>query len=121
MYSSLRTKYTRLLTILLALYAYACGNQTKETPEEETQTTEAQAEETEWVSLFDGETMSGWRTYQNKENDSWEVVDGTLHCKSFDDAKLRADLISEKQYENFELVLEWKISHQGNSGIIYRA
>ena len=110
-----------LIILLLALFAFACGNSTKESEEEETETNEIVAEESEGVSLFDGETMNGWRTYQNKENDSWEVQDGTLHCKSFDDAKLRADLITIDQYANFELALEWKISNQGNSGIIYRA
>ncbi len=111
-----------LLYILIALFVFACGTTTKET-EDQTSETEATIEttESEWISLFDGETMNGWRTYKNKESDSWEVQDGALHCKSFDVAKKRADLISENQYENFELVLEWKISNQSNSGIIYRA
>ncbi len=112
--------YARLFTILLVIFAFACGNTTKEA-QEETQTAEVAAEESEWISLFDGETMNGWRAYQNKEMDSWDIQDGALHCKPFDDAKLRADLVSNEQYENFELMLEWKISHQGNSGIIYRA
>lgn len=110
-----------VLITLLALIVFACGNTTKEIQEEETQTTEVGTEESEWISLFDGETMNGWRAYQNKEIDSWDIQDGALHCKSFDDAKLRADLVSNEQYENFELMVEWKISHQGNSGIIYRA
>jgi len=73
--------------------------------------------------LFDGQTLNGWRIYKNKKNDSWEVKDGTLHCKSFEDRteKNRCDLLTNDQYGNFELTLEWKISPQGNSGIIYRA
>lgn len=111
-----------LLYILIALFLFACGASTKET-EDQTSETEATTEpaETEWITLFDGETMTGWRTYQNKENDSWEIKDGTLHCLPFDSAKMRADLITEEQFENFELVLEWKIANQSNSGIIYRA
>jgi hypothetical protein len=31
--------------------------------------------------LFDGKTMSGWRTYQNKPADSWTVKNGSLYCK----------------------------------------
>jgi hypothetical protein len=107
---------------LIALLMFACGTGTKEM-EDQTTETEATTEtiDSEWTTLFDGETMNGWRTYQNKENDSWKIEDGTLHCLPFDSAKMRADLITEEQYANFELVLEWKISNQSNSGIIYRA
>lgn len=73
-----------------------------------------------WKLLFDGHSMAGWRTYRGLENNSWEVIDGTLHCKPFDGAEKRADLITESQYSNFELAFEWKISPQGNSGVIYR-
>jgi hypothetical protein len=74
-----------------------------------------------WVSLFDGSSKSGWRTYKNLENDSWEVTEGTLHCKPFKEnaENKRADLVSEEQYENFELVFDWKISPQGNSGVMF--
>jgi len=74
-----------------------------------------------FVSLFDGTTMSGWRIYKNKPNNSWEVLDGTLHCKPFAEGgdNQRSDLITEEQYDNFEFSFEWKISAQGNSGVIY--
>jgi len=80
----------------------------------ETQKTEG------WKLLFDGQSMSGWRTFKGAENNSWEVIDGALHCKPFDLADKRADLMTEAQYENFELVFEWKISAQGNSGVLFR-
>ncbi|MEO7802783.1 MAG: DUF1080 domain-containing protein [Ginsengibacter sp.] len=75
----------------------------------------------DWVSLFDGKSLDGWRTYQNKESDSWSVMDGVIHCKGSVDDKsdMRADLITNQQFENFELSLDWKLSPQGNSGIIY--
>lgn len=74
-----------------------------------------------WKVLFDGNSLNGWRTYQNKKSDSWSVKDGILYCKGSDSDKtdLRSDLISENQYENFELSADWKISPKGNSGIIY--
>jgi 3-keto-disaccharide hydrolase len=73
-----------------------------------------------WTLLFDGQTMSGWRTFKNLDNDSWEVAEGTLHCKPFEQAGKRADLITVDLYDNFELVFDWKISPQGNSGVIFR-
>lgn len=73
-----------------------------------------------WMLLFDGQTESGWRTFKNQENDSWEVSHGTLHCKPFEQAEKRADLVTVDQYDNFELAFEWRISPQGNSGVMFR-
>lgn len=70
--------------------------------------------------LFNGKDFSGWRFYKGRENNSWEVVDGVLHCKPFDGNEKRADLITDKQYENFELSWEWKLPAQGNSGMMFR-
>jgi hypothetical protein len=74
-----------------------------------------------YKSLFDGKTMTGWRTYQNKPADSWMVKDGTLYCKgsTTDKSDRRADLITTEEFENFDLSLDWKISPKGNSGIMY--
>ncbi len=75
----------------------------------------------EYHLLFDGTTTKGWRTYQNKPSESWRAVDGTLYCKgdTTNKSDRRADLITESQFENFDLTIDWKISPQGNSGIIY--
>lgn len=74
-----------------------------------------------WKLLFDGKSLTGWRTYQNKQSDSWSVKDSSLYCKGSESDKsdLRADLITNEQFENFELSLDWKISPQGNSGLMY--
>ena len=71
--------------------------------------------------LFDGSTLNGWRTYQNKPSDAWSVKDGAIYCKGSETNKsdTRADLITNDQFENFDLSLDWKISPKGNSGIIY--
>ncbi len=74
-----------------------------------------------WKLLFDGKTLNGWRMYQNKPADSWSVKDGNLYCKgsTTDKSDKRADIITMGQYANFELSIEWKISPEGNSGILY--
>ncbi len=75
----------------------------------------------EGVALFNGKNLDGWRFYKSKENNSWEVAeDSSLHCKPFDGNEKRANLITTDQYENFELNWEWKISAQGNSGVMFR-
>jgi len=72
-----------------------------------------------WVSLFDGETVDGWRGYQQDAvPSSWKVEDGALYFDGGEGG--RGDIISAEQYANFELKLEWKISECGNSGIFFR-
>ncbi len=74
-----------------------------------------------WQLLFDGKTMEGWRYFKNKEAGSWGVEQGMLYCKGSetDKSDMRADLITNETYTDFELNLEWKLSPQGNSGIMY--
>lgn len=74
-----------------------------------------------WKLLFDGHSMRGWRSYQHKPSGSWSVKESVLHCTGIQAGKNinRADLITDQQYENFELSAEWKISPGGNSGILY--
>jgi len=73
-----------------------------------------------WVLLFDGTTMKGWRAYQNKEIDGWDIKNGELYCREEGVTK-RADLITNNKYENYELQIDWKITPKKNSGIIYMA
>lgn len=79
-----------------------------------------------WELLFDGKTTSGWRNFKKEGiGSSWKVVDGTLMLDSERNAegnwqaKDGGDIITEEQYENFELSLEWKINQCGNSGIMF--
>ena len=77
-----------------------------------------------WVLLFDGKTSNGLRGV-NKDHfpTGWEIVDGTLHCKESGQGEAGAqdggDILTTKDYKNFIMKLEWKISEGGNSGIFY--
>jgi 3-keto-disaccharide hydrolase len=82
----------------------------------------SEAEKAEgWQLLFDGHTLDGWRTYKNKPADSWVAEKGILHClgNKTDKSDKRGSLITDKQFENFELTADWRLSPQGNSGIMY--
>lgn len=70
-----------------------------------------------WVSLFDGKTTKGWHLY-NKGNipSSWSVRDGELTC-STDPKTQHGDLLTDKQYENYDFKFDWKITPKGNSGV----
>ncbi|HET7565600.1 MAG TPA: DUF1080 domain-containing protein [Gemmatimonadaceae bacterium] len=70
-----------------------------------------------WRLLFDGRTTDGWRGYRSQDVPSgWSVVDGVLTKTGTTD-----DLITTDKFSDFELDLDWKISHGGNAGIFYRA
>lgn len=69
------------------------------------------------TTLFDGKTTTGWHAYLKTGPGAWKVVDGTLQLDPA--APDQADLVTDKEYENYELSLEWKISKAGNSGIIF--
>jgi Domain of Unknown Function (DUF1080). len=72
-----------------------------------------------WILLFDGKTTNGWRSYNRKPQDSWEVLAGQLHCK-IRGVTNRADLMTVAQYDNYELKFDWKIEKGANSGVLYR-
>jgi hypothetical protein len=73
-----------------------------------------------WKLLFDGKTTHRWHTYgkQNVGNE-WKVENGAIHLDAATKNAERGDLVTDDEYENFDLKLEWKISEKGNSGIIF--
>ncbi len=67
------------------------------------------------VSLFDGKTFAGWTGEDGQApGPGWSIVDGELRL----DGK-GGNLISEKEYSNFDLEWEWKIEEGGNNGLKY--
>jgi hypothetical protein len=72
-----------------------------------------------WISLFDGKTTNGWHTYNEaKAGNAWQVDDGAIHLNS-KSKDGRGDIVTSKEFTNFDLKIEWKISPKGNSGIIF--
>lgn len=73
-----------------------------------------------WILLFDGKTTKGWHTYlRDTVGSKWQVRNEAL---IFDTSKPKiggGDIVTDGEYENYELHLEWKISKGGNSGIIF--
>ena len=101
-----------ILSVVVSSYTYMAAKDNTLTPSEI---------KTGWKLLFDGKSLKGWRSYQNQVTNSWTVNNGVMYCKGSetDKSDKRADMITEKEYENFDLSIDWKISPQGNSGILY--
>lgn len=71
-----------------------------------------------WKLLFDGKTLEGWRGYKTEAIGApWKVEGGTITLT----AAKAGDLLTTREFADFELSFEWKISEGGNSGVIYRA
>ena len=72
--------------------------------------------EEEWIALFDGSSTDAWRGFKKEElPEGWSIQeDGTLLGKG------GGDIITKEKFENYELVVEWKIEARGNSGILLR-
>ncbi len=72
-----------------------------------------------WELLFDGETMKGWRDYNGSTlTEPWHVVDGCIQAKG-DGSDGTGYIVTDREFENFELYWEWKLSKGGNSGMLY--
>ncbi len=73
-----------------------------------------------WKLLFDGTTTNGWHTYgKTTLGEAWTVQDGTLHLGPHKGEEAGGDATTAEEYEDFEFKLDWKISPNGNSGIIF--
>lgn len=92
-----------------------------------------------FTALFNGKDLTGWkghttmkeratlpkdkldvlqaeRTKQAKEQ--WSVVNGAIHLTP--PKKGGVSLVTEKDYGNFELMVDWKIESKGDSGLYLR-
>jgi hypothetical protein len=77
-----------------------------------------------WKLLFDGKTTNGWHTYgKQTAGKAWSVKDGAFYLDAERTKKLGegegGDLVTNEEYDNFDLKLDWKIGTKGNSGIIF--
>ncbi len=67
----------------------------------------------DWKSLFNGKNLDGWKKWKGGPITGWKVEDGVLFLAE----KGGGHILTENEYGDFELELEWKISEKGNSGI----
>lgn len=68
----------------------------------------------DWVALFDGKDLNGWK---NVGNQKWVVEDGTIHGLAI--TKDYGYLRTEKNYKDFQLSLQFKCEGGGNSGVFF--
>jgi hypothetical protein len=71
-----------------------------------------------WVLLFDGTDTKGWRSFGKDSfpEKGWVVQDGILHLEARSKA---GDIITEKEFGDFDLRWEWRIPKGANNGVKY--
>ncbi len=78
----------------------------------------------DWRQLLDGKTTAGWHTYgKDSVGAAWNIDDSSLHLDASSKAgwqsKGGGDIVTNDEFANFDLQLDWKISEGGNSGIMF--
>lgn len=76
-----------------------------------------------WKLLFDGTTTAGWRGAHKDAfpQNGWKVENGQLVVQKSDGGESTngGDIVSNDEYDAFELSVEFKITKGANSGIKY--
>jgi hypothetical protein len=71
----------------------------------------------EYRSLFNGKNLDGWKIHGTEK---WYVEDGLLVCESGPDEEY-GYLSTAKNYDDFELIVEFQQEADGNSGVFFRS
>jgi hypothetical protein len=99
--------------VFLTLFMFACSG-----PVEQHNVLSDSEKKEGWTLLFDGSTTRGWHLFNRGDIPSaWSADSGNLVCNPHAKNVKHGDLVSDKEYQNFDLQFEWKISKAGNSGV----
>lgn len=82
-------------------------------------------ETVEWgepIALFDGESLAGWHLMDPEEDEFWKVIDGILVNDVVDEGDVGegTGLISDREFRDFRLHVEFQYPKGSNSGIYLR-
>jgi hypothetical protein len=75
-----------------------------------------------WQLLFDGKDLNGWHSYLEKGvGKDWSVQDDAIRLKkdNSDPAADYADLVTNGEFANFDLKLQWKAQLCIDSGVMF--
>ena len=72
--------------------------------------------ESDFTSLFDGKTFSGWKLV-NQNGPGYSVTNGTIACAHHGGG----NLFTEKEFSDFVLRFEFKLENDSNNGVGIRA
>jgi len=110
--------------LFAAIAISACNSSGRKAANYQDSIQTAEPQTGEWVNLLADSTMAGWHTYgKGAVGSAWKLKDGELHLDASKKADWQSagggDIVTNDEYENFDLKVEWKISRAGNSGIMF--
>ena len=106
----------KILLVVFVSLCVACNQNTKKNKV----TAEVAPAHNEWVDLLDGISFKGWHQFNETEMSSaWLIEDGAMVLPDGTGSGKGNNIVTDKEYTNFELSIEWKIVEGGNSGIFW--
>ena len=123
----MKKQFFKPISILLLVIGIASCNNSADTDtatKDSNMTSETissgETKEAQPVSLFDGTSLNGWHAFNKTgEVKNWTIEEGAMVCLGAAKGDSGGDIVSDKEYGNFELSWDWKITKGGNSGVIY--
>lgn len=110
-----------IVTALASVLASCSGEKTIETETEEVTVVEAQEEE--WIDLFATNDFSKWHKYGGGDaGNAWKIENGEVYLDANNPDMEKVDggdIVTNEEFDNFHLKYDWKISENGNSGVIF--
>ena len=72
-----------------------------------------------WELLFNGQDLSEWRNFNDTIlSNGWTAVNGCIQASGKGDDGA-GYIVTKRKFRDFELTWDWKLTHGGNSGMIY--
>jgi len=86
--------------------------------EGEPNTLSEQEQKEGWTLLFDGKSFDKWHIYNagSPAGSAWQIRNGEIYCDP-DNESQKGDLVTNEEFENYELKFQWKLMKEGNSGV----
>ena len=75
----------------------------------------------DFVPIFDGETLDGWRSHPDRLADAWSVADGAIQGTGLENRQSYLVYAGDESLGDFELKLSYRMLTDGNTGIELRA
>jgi hypothetical protein len=108
------------LIIVIVIAGCSNSNTTNSTSNDSAMNNKKETAGRTGISLFDGKSLYGWHGFNKTgEIKNWDIEDGAMTCLGAAKDAHGGDIVSDNEYENFELTWEWKVTTGANSGVMY--
>lgn len=110
----MQVKYFFMILALLLLVSVKSGTSQEYNPAVGSQSANSSSE---WEMLFDGNGTEKWRSKNGDKfpDTSWKIENGLLYL----DSQGGGDIVTREKFGNFELVFQFMLTKEANSGIKY--